>query len=106
MIKNLEGTKETVSFEDNTLLLCYDNIDYEEYPIHWHTPIEILMPTEGNYTIYCSEKKYELRVNDILIIGPGVLHRMNAESGRRIILQCGLTLLNTFSDFESFFSIW
>ncbi len=105
MIKYLDGTKETVSFEDNTLLLCYDNIDYEEYPVHWHTPIEILMPTEGKYTIYCAENKYELRVNDILIIGPGVLHRMNAESGRRIILQCGLTLLNSFSDFESFFSI-
>ncbi|MCR4990602.1 MAG: AraC family transcriptional regulator [Lachnospiraceae bacterium] len=104
MIKILDGTKETVSFEENSYLLCYDNVDYEEYPIHWHTPIEVLMPTEGKYTIYCADTRYDLRVNDVLIIGPGVLHRMNAESGRRIIFQCGMTLLNTFSEFESFFS--
>ncbi len=104
MIKILEGTKETVSFENNSYLLVYDNIDYEEYPIHWHTPIEVLMPTEGKYTIYCADTRYDLRVGDVLIIGPGVLHRMNAESGRRIILQCGMNLLNTFSEFESFFS--
>ncbi len=105
MIKILEGTKETVSFEENTYLLCYDNIDYEEYPVHWHTPIEIVMPTENNYEIYCNDNHYILREGDIIIIAPGALHNFKASHGRRIIFQAGMTLLNTFSEFESFFSL-
>ena len=44
MIENLNGTHETVNYRENTSLRIYDNGEYEEYPLHWHSPIEILMP--------------------------------------------------------------
>lgn len=105
MIKYLDGTKEIVAFEDDSNILCFDNTDYEEYPVHWHTPVEIIMPLEGTYDIECGQCKYHLRENDILIISPGTLHYLKASHGRRIIFQAGMTLLAPFTEFESFFSI-
>lgn len=105
MIKILDGIKETVSFEDDPLILVHDNTDNEEYPVHWHTPVEIIMPFKGEYRIECNEIEYTLREGDILIIGPAVLHRMYAHEGHRMIFQVDLQALQGFEDFDSFFSI-
>lgn len=105
MIKILNGIHETVSFEDSPTMLVYDNTDYEEYPLHWHTPIEIIMPVEGGYHTECNNVEIELNTNDILFIPPGVLHRLYAEHGRRIIFQIDVNLLSAFDEFESFMNI-
>ncbi len=104
MIKILNGIHETVSFEDDSALMLYDNTDYEEYPTHWHTPVEIVMPLENGYHIECNDIHFHLRVGDIILIAPGVLHRLYAERGRRIIFQADMNMLNSFKEFESFFS--
>ena len=104
MIKVLNGVKETVSFEEDSVLMLYDNTDYEEYPTHWHTPIEIIMPIESGYKVECNGIPFDLRVGDVIIIPPGVLHHIYAENGRRLIFQADTKILNTFKEFDSFFS--
>ena len=42
MIEILEGTHETVRYGNNSGVKMYHNTDYEDYPEHWHTSIEIL----------------------------------------------------------------
>ena len=91
MIKILDGVKETVSFEYESTLLLYNNTDYEEYPNHWHPAVEIVMPLEGEYTMECNDIPFNLRVDDIIIICPGVLHHLYAHKGRRIIFQVDLS---------------
>ena len=44
MIEVLNGIKETVLYKDIEGFKLHDNTDYESYPEHWHTPIEIIMP--------------------------------------------------------------
>ncbi len=105
MIKILEGTKETVDFEQDSLLMCYDNTDYEEYPLHWHTPIEIIMPEENSYDVDCNSINFHLREGDVLIIAPGALHHIGAMHGRRIIFQAGMSMISTYGDFDAFFSL-
>ncbi len=105
MIKILDGVKETVSFEYDSTLLLYNNTDYEEYPNHWHPAVEIVMPLEGEYTMECNDIPFSLRVNDIIIICPGVLHHLYAHKGRRIIFQVDLSKIQSFGEYESFFSI-
>lgn len=104
MIKILNGIHETVSFEEDSALMLYDNVEYEEYPTHWHTPVEIVMPLENGYNIICNDILFHLRVGDIIIIAPGALHKIYAEHGRRIIFQADMKFMNAFKDFESFFS--
>lgn len=105
MIKILEGTKETVSFDSSSVFMMFDNDEYEEYPTHWHTPVEIVMPTERPYDMVCAGIPFHLRENDILIVAPGVLHKCLACHGKRYIFQADLNILQSFREFESVFSI-
>ena len=104
MIKYLNGKKETVEFDNLPTFLLYDNIDIEEYPDHWHAPMEIIMPLENGYTISCDRSVYDLNVNDILLIPPGVVHKCHASPGRRLIFQAALSKFAILSDFNKKFS--
>lgn len=105
MIKILEGTKETVSFEESSVFMFFNNDEYEEYPTHWHIPIEIVMPVEGTYDMVCSNIPFHMRAEDILIVAPGTLHKCLASHGVRYIFQVDMNILSPFREFESFFSL-
>ncbi|MCR5420934.1 MAG: AraC family transcriptional regulator [Lachnospiraceae bacterium] len=103
MIKILNGIEETVDFKNDSYLMLYDNKKYEEYPTHWHTPIEIIMPQEGEYKLECNGLSYVLKVNDIIIIAPCTLHHLHASQGKRIIFQADMKLLNMYKELDSLF---
>lgn len=95
MIAHLNGDFETVDYARNRSVLLYDNIEEEEYPIHWHNAIEIIMPLTNDFEVVCGGNNYHLSERDILIIPAGTLHTLKANSGRRLILLCDN---NAFSD--------
>ncbi len=106
MIENLNGIRETVNFKDNTGLRLYDNDKNENYPAHWHSPIEIIMPIRSSYQAICSEQEFLLKEGDILIITPGTIHTLNAPPvGERIIFQADFSLLHNIKELESTLSI-
>lgn len=43
MIKHLSGDYETVEYEEKRCIMLYHNTQYEEYPVHWHQEIEIII---------------------------------------------------------------
>ena len=45
MIENLNGIHETVKYKENSNVKLFINAEAEDYPIHWHTPMEIIMPS-------------------------------------------------------------
>ena len=88
MIENLSGLHETVNYRQDTQMRLYNNNEAENYPPHWHTPFEIIMPTESTYRVVCGEKEYELNTGDIILICPGIIHELFApEKGTRIIFD-------------------
>jgi AraC-like DNA-binding protein len=102
MIETLNGIHETVHFADDSTILLYNNKEFEDYPIHWHTACEIIMPTENSYKVYVNNIAYNLKEGDILIISPGILHQLCAPpTGKRIIFQTDLTLLHSLKGLES-----
>ena len=105
MIKILEGTKETVSFEESSAFMFFNNDELEEYPTHWHIPIEIVMPIEDSYDMVCSNIPFHLRERDILIVAPGTLHKCLACPGKRYIFQADMNIFSPFKEFESFFTL-
>ena len=88
MIVHLNGDFETVDYAQNRSVLLYDNIENEEYPLHWHNAIEIIMPLTNGFEAVCAGKEYRLRERDILIIPSGMIHMLKAQTGRRLILLC------------------
>lgn len=106
MIEHLTGIHETVDYKANTNLRLYDNVVCEDYPTHWHTPIEIIMPIEGDYTVIVGNSTITLHPSDIIFICPGVVHSLKApKSGRRIIFQAELTALREINGFETILSM-
>lgn len=102
MIETLHGMKETVNFKTNTKLRLYVNDECENYPNHWHIPLEIIMPTKSDYHVACSKTSFCLREGDILIINPGVVHSMEAPPiGERLIFQADVTLLYAMRELET-----
>ena len=108
MIKNLNGIKETVDFEEFPGVLLYDNTEYEAYPKHWHSPIEIIMPIQGGYNADIgNDMHYDLKDGDILLINPGTVHSLSPASkeGERIIFQLDFSVLRQIKELESTLAI-
>lgn len=106
MIEILEGTNETVRYGNNSGVKMYHNTDYEDYPEHWHTSIEIIMPLAEDYTVTVGEGRYCLKEGEIIIINSGVLHELKAPpKGERIILQFSDFLLYYLKEMETMLNI-
>ena len=105
MIANLKGIYETVEYREDSSILLYDNTEYEAYPRHWHTCLELIMPTKGSYTLEYDGERITLQENDILLICPGVLHSLEACSGSRYIFQAEMTSVTSLRSMESFMTI-
>lgn len=105
MIEKLEGIRETVNYMENTHLRLYDNDEAEDYPAHWHKPLEIIMPLEGEYYIQVNNEDYILQPMDIAFICPGVIHKLSAPpSGRRLIFQPDLSIIQVIHGLDSIIS--
>lgn len=101
MIETLNGIYETVNYKQSTSLKLYNNDEYEDYPPHWHTTMEIIMPTENIYTVECNNQTYVLREGDIVLISPCCIHTLFAPpTGRRIIFQPDTGSLRFLKDIE------
>ena len=105
MIEHLEGTHETVNYRENTNLRIYDNIEYEDYPMHWHSPMEIVMPVRNEYRVEYADTSATLREGDILILCPGVLHHFAACEGERYIIQAEVTSVLNLREIDSILTI-
>ena len=105
MIENLHGIKETVNFKANTTLRLYANEDCENYPSHWHAPLEIIMPLKNQYRVTCCNTTFTLNEGDVLLINPGIIHSMEAIAGKRLIFQADFTLLHGIKELETTLSI-
>ena len=106
MIENIQGKHETVQFRDHRAFKLYLNNEFEDYPDHWHTPVEVILPLQNGYRVICSSAVYDLNEGDILVITPGTIHRIYApESGLRIIFQVDSTFIHLFKDIHSTLSL-
>ena len=105
MIANLKGIYETVEYGNNASLQLYDNTDYEAYPRHWHTCIEVIMPVKGLYRIEYDGQHVTLNEQDILFLCPGALHSLEACEGKRYIFQAEMSSVTQLQSIESLLTI-
>lgn len=102
MIEILNGMTETINYRNSLDFRLFHNVDYEDYPTHWHVGIEILMPVTEVYGVIVEQKKYVLEKGDILIVNSGVPHALEAPpTGERIILQFDPALLYSIKEMET-----
>ncbi len=107
MIEILNGLHETVDYRGDFKIRLYMNKESEDYPRHWHTDAEVILPVDNSYRVVMDDNIYDLNVNDIMIIPPGELHQIySPSSGCRIILQFDCTLLYSLKGFSTAFNMF
>ena len=105
MIANLNGVYETVEYRSDASIQLYDNVEYEEYPRHWHTAIEIIMPVHNSYELDYDGLHYVLREGDIIFLCPGTLHTIYAAEGERYIFQVEMASVTSLRSVEAFMTM-
>ncbi|MDO5425101.1 MAG: AraC family transcriptional regulator [Eubacteriales bacterium] len=106
MIELLNGLTETIHYGNSLGLRLFHNIDYEDFPQHWHMGIEMIMPVTAWYTVIAGKERYCLQEGDLIIINSGVLHGLEApKTGERIILQFDPALLYTLKEMETLLAL-
>lgn len=76
-------------------LRIYHNVQDENYALHWHTSIEVIMPYVNTYTVEIGGVRNTINQDDIFIIPPGELHSLYApEEGERLIMLFDYSLLS------------
>lgn len=107
MIERLEGTRETILYKTENGIRLYHNAFQNDYPLHWHTGIEIIMPYKASYSATIHNKNITIDEGDILIIPPGELHSLRAPkiSGERLILQLNYSILFHNSEMRSLITL-
>ncbi len=102
MITILNGIHETVDYDSFKGLKIYHNVETENYPLHWHTALEIIMPCQNEYTIVIDEEYHTIYEGDIWITPPGTLHRLVAPPfGERLILLFDYSLICNIQGMDS-----
>ncbi len=103
---DMANARESVKHRINTNLRMYINQEYTNYPPHWHTDIEMICPTEGNYKVICGNQTYNLDEGDILMICPAVLHEIFALSlGTRIYIQADFSKPTSLTEIDKAFNL-
>jgi AraC-like DNA-binding protein len=102
MIEFLDGTRETVMYPEHFGIRLYMNDKAVDYPVHWHSATELIMPIDNIYTAVIDDTRYLLEPGEILIIPPGELHELFAPpTGRRMILQFDTSQFTHMNGFDS-----
>ncbi len=106
MIETLNGYHEIVNFTDRPMYRLYHNVEAEDYPPHWHSNPEIIMPIKNGYIVEIGTDRYELKENDIIFISSAAIHHLMAPpEGERLIFQPDFTLLTVLPELSSAMTI-
>ncbi len=100
------NAKETVRHKINTSLRMFINRLHTDFPPHWHTDIEIIIPKEAPYKVICGNQTYFVEIDDILLICPAVLHEIFSPSpGARVYIQADFSGMSTLKEIDKAFRL-
>ncbi len=100
------SARENVNHKINTSLRMFINRLHSDFPPHWHTDIEIIIPKEAPYKVICSNQTYDVEIGDILMICPAVLHEIfSPRPGDRVYIQADFSGIITLKEIEKAFRL-
>ena len=103
---HFNGYHEIVQYTGNPHILVYLNDEAKDYPTHWHTPIELLMPIENSYTAYIGNQMFQVEPFNILFVAPNAYHSYVAPpSGRRYFIMVDVSNISKVSGIDQILSL-
>ena len=106
MIENLDGIYETVRFGENLKIRISYLETHEDFPSHWHIPLEILRCRENWYKVQTPDEEYMMSEGDIALIRPGTIHALfSPDEGKRNVYLADVTMFYNIADVETVMSL-
>ena len=101
MVYKGNNLEKDVNYLNDTFVRFYINTEERDYSMHRHTALEIIMPMDNIYTVYCNNTEYILKEKDILIIGSYTPHQLiSPTNGKRYIILADLSSLCSINEYE------
>ena len=95
---HFNGYHEIVQYTGTPHFLVYLNDEATDYPTHWHTPLELLMPIENSYTAHIGNRVFQVEPYNILFVAPNAYHSYIAPAeGRRYFILVDVDALSKIS---------
>ena len=100
------NAKEQVDHKTNTNLRVFVNRLHSDFPPHWHTDVEIVMPIGAPYVVKCANQTYEMEIGDILFICPAALHEIfSPVPGARLYIQADFSGITSLTELNGVFRL-
>lgn len=104
--RTIEDCHEIVKYQTGTNIRIWYNEQVESFDAHWHTALEIIMPTENYYEVASGNETYHVLPGEILIIPSGEMHQLIAPpSGKRFIFLFDMTTISKIQGFTGMQSL-
>ena len=98
------SAKEQINHKINTNLRLFINKLHSDFPPHWHTDIEIIIPKEAPYKVICAGQTFDVEIDDILLICPAVIHEIFSPApGERVYLQADFSGIINMKELDKAF---
>ena len=97
---------ETIKYRNNSALRIWYNDVSDNYDMHWHNTLEIIVPIENHYDITINHDSFCVQPDEILMIPPKSLHSIHApENGARFIYLFDIAFLSKLNGYRSIMSL-
>lgn len=96
----MDDNHEIVEHQANCAIRIWCNNQNTDFPTHWHSDLEIIVPSENYYDAVVDGEAFHVMPGDILVIPSGALHFLKApDTGVRFIF---LFDISAFTHIHSF----
>lgn len=100
--RELNGIHETVHYDRVKGLKIFRNVESDDYALHWHTDLEIIVPIENYYRATINDNTFTIQPGEFLLIAPGTMHTLEApDNGMRLIMQLDYSQLANITEMDS-----
>ncbi len=100
------SAKEKINHKINTNFRMFINRLHSDFPPHWHTDIEIIIPVEAPYKVICGNQTYDVEIGDMLMICPAVLHEIFSPApGSRVYIQADFSGIISLREIDEAFRL-
>lgn len=104
--RQITDSLETVQFRNNSTLRIWYNDITDDFDLHWHNALEVIIPAENYYEVTASQQTFHVNPEEILIIPPRELHSIHApDQGARFLYLFDISFLSMISGYSSVLSI-
>jgi AraC-like DNA-binding protein len=98
---------ELLVWEQNHLINVSEANAPIDFPMHWHSEVEIIAPMQSDYRLSVGRRVYDLDERDVAFVTPGEIHAISAARNKpSLVLQFPQALLTTLHDFSRSWSLF